>query len=325
VDHGVAPAFVDWGEHRTAVRAAMRADPKDLALRHMVLTMLGLEPGKTRGGLGSYWSGKRRPRRSKGWLVDPAEGMPLSTRHVRTGMELRWIPVAIRAAAPAVRGRYRDAGGGYLGRHPVTVGEWARFLEAVGAPATLRPRGWSEQEAGDPGRPVVRASREQAAEFCAWAGGCLPGEYDWEWAARGSVRRQYPWGNRLAPKDAVPGAWWTEVSRSLDAAFPDHWPHANQDWPLEPPPPPVGRSPGSASPFGVEEMSGLLVEPMGDSIFLRGGALAARWGRAPGHPWALRAGLITEQRRAADPSEYPALQGLRLWIPVDGPMRELPR
>ena len=91
-----------------------------------------------------------------------------------------------------------------LGRYPVTVGEYAEFVndsgyeveshwKAGGFREWETPDEWARQKAHS-NRPVTGVSWYEAAAYAAWAKCRLPTESEWEYAARGTDGRRYPWG-----------------------------------------------------------------------------------------------------------------------------------
>jgi formylglycine-generating enzyme required for sulfatase activity len=97
----------------------------------------------------------------------------------------------------------------WIGRYPVTNQQFAAFITAggygdrqwwsnqgwawLGQEKAAEPDYWRDRRWNAPNQPVVGVSFWEAEAFCAWAGGRLPTEEEWEAAARGPNGLVYPW------------------------------------------------------------------------------------------------------------------------------------
>jgi serine/threonine-protein kinase len=121
----------------------------------------------------------------------------------------------------------------FIDRTEVTNEQYQKFIDETGYPS---PPSWPGRHfpVGKEQFPVTDVTWEDAMAYAEWAGKRLPTEEEWEFAARGTDGRIYPWGNILQA-----GLANITDSKEQKRGFT-----------------PVGQYPQGASPFGVLDLSG---------------------------------------------------------------------
>jgi formylglycine-generating enzyme required for sulfatase activity len=158
--------------------------------------------------------------------------------------------------------------GYWLDRTEVTNEQYAAFLNEVGNPTedgmpwfdiTTHP--WRIRQhdnlytaRGYEDHPVAAVTWYGARAYCAWVGGRLPTEAEWEYAARGPEAHIYPWGNTFDG---------TRLNY-CDRSCPKDWGDAevfNDGYEMTAP---VGSYPQGASWVGALDMAGNVSEWVND-------------------------------------------------------------
>jgi formylglycine-generating enzyme required for sulfatase activity len=131
----------------------------------------------------------------------------------------------------------------YISRYAVTNALFEMFDAAHRA---KRPS-WADEK-----HPAVYVSSVDAIKFCEWLSRRegkkfrLSTEAEWEYAARGTDGRSYPWGEKLNRGDLANFADSNTAFPWRDAEINDGYAETA----------PVGSFPRGASPFGIEDMAG---------------------------------------------------------------------
>ncbi len=187
----------------------------------------------------------------------------------------------------------------YLAKYPITNEQYEKFDPTH----RMRRPTWADEQ-----HPVVFASSREAERFCQWLSQRegrkyrLPTEAEWEYAARGSDGRIFPWGQKL---DAGHYANFADRRTNFpwrDLVIDDGFAESS----------PVDAFPRGASPFGIEDMSGNVGEWCLDFFeTYRGVPRVNRRGPTQGArrvyrggSWKSRASNVRASARHSEPADY---------------------
>ncbi len=144
----------------------------------------------------------------------------------------------------------------WIDRTEVTNGQYRACVQAgVCAPPGLKSSFSRPSYYDNPAYeayPVVNVVWQMAARYCSWANARLPTEAEWEYAARGTESRVYPWGNTFEKTRLN----YCDASCALisDSSYDDGYPDTA----------PVGSFPSGSSWIGALDMAGNVREWVGD-------------------------------------------------------------
>jgi len=216
-------------------------------------------------------NGPYRPK--PGTSYDPDTGLPLEIISAKDNAEM----VLVRAGAwkkgrPNGTVRRTRINAFYIDKYEVTNEAYHRFVSAEhwAAPLSAAPDAalfsWTDGHypQGRGRYPVVLVSFEDAAAYADWAGKKLPTQEQWEYAARGTRCREFPWGSvKLPPADCNTA----DRLAGRELFDNDMWQEWYTEWAKQEPAKrnaealkPVGTFPKDVSPFGCFDLGGNVSE-----------------------------------------------------------------
>lgn len=129
----------------------------------------------------------------------------------------------------------------WMDKYPVTNDDYAEYVDSTGA---RKPSYWQGGRIPEGyGDHPVMVNWLNACEYARWAGKRLPTEAEWEKAAGGGQGLVFPWGDRFDADRAL--TWETAAVTGVHSE-------------------PVTARPQGASPYGCEQMVGLVEEWVDD-------------------------------------------------------------
>jgi formylglycine-generating enzyme required for sulfatase activity len=152
----------------------------------------------------------------------------------------------------------------WIDRYEVTSGAYRRCVEAGACDLTPLVAGDTRFIRDD--LPVVNVTWFDASAYCAFQGGRLPTEAEWEKAARGDDGRRYPWGNADGDDRANVGRIMPEATRSSIQVITTYTqlPTTLSDADGFAGPAPPGSFRWGRSPYGAYDLAGNVAEWVAD-------------------------------------------------------------
>jgi hypothetical protein len=190
----------------------------------------GGQSRRARAGAGAACADRRIV--SRGDDVDPG-------RLVSDGLEERRAPGPPGDPGGVLHGPHGGDGEGYRECWSASACSQPIRVPADESESQLAGCNWEDDQQE---HPINCVTFEQAVSFCLFVDGRLPTEAEWEFAARGTDGRIFPWGNKAPGKKQL---LWE----------PTHKDHGTF---------PVGSFPAGASPFGLLDMAGNVHELTAD-------------------------------------------------------------